>query len=257
MKNSILQNKIFKIVLAFVFWFGVWYITAYAIDKDVFLPYPHTVVNRLFVLIQNPEFFKVVAASLIRIITGFAIGTVVGFFLALLTNFSCIAEAIIAPSIRVIRATPVVSFILLAYLWLDNDTIPAFISVLMVAPIIWQNVSSGLSNLDNSLSEMADVFKIRKTKRFLKIIFPQLWPYLYSGCVTSLGLAWKSGVAAEVISYPKIAIGKEMNEAKVLLETADVLVWTLTLILLSVVFEFLFKALFRKRMQRGKGNNDD
>ena len=257
MKNSILQNKIFKIVLAIAFWFGIWYITAYAIDKEVFLPYPHTVINRLFVLIQNPAFFKVVAASLVRILSGFAIGTLLGFFLALLTNFSSVAEAIIAPSIRVIRATPVVSFILLAYLWLDNDTIPAFISILMVTPIVWQNISSGLINLDKNLSQMADVFKIKKTKRFFKIIFPQLTSYLYAGCVTSLGLAWKSGVAAEVISYPQIAIGKEMNEAKVLLETADVLVWTLTLIILSLVFEFLFKVLFRKRIQKGKGKNND
>lgn len=255
--NSIIQNKFFKIILAIVFWFAVWYIAAFAIDKEVFLPFPHTVIKRFADLIISPNFFKTVAFSLLRILAGFVVGTILGFFLAIFTNYSKIAEAIVSPAVRIIRATPVVSFILLAYLWLDNDTIPAFIAILMVLPILWQNVSSGLMNLDDNLSQMADVFKIKKTKRFFKIIFPQLTPYLYSGCMTSLGLAWKSGVAAEVISYPQIAIGKEMNEAKVLLETSDVFVWTLTLITLSLIFESLFKKLFKKRMYIGEGSRND
>ncbi len=257
MKNSILQNKIFKTILALVFWIVVWYVIAFAIGKEVFLPFPHTVIKRFTVLSLTPEFFKTVVASLFRIIAGFVVGTLLGFLLAILTNYCYLAETIVSPFIRVIRATPVVSFILLAYLWLDNDTIPSFIAILMVAPIIWQNISAGLSNLDSNLSEMANVFKVKKSKQFYKIIFPQIIPYLYSGCMTSLGLAWKSGVAAEVISYPKVAIGKEMNEAKVLLETTDVFVWTLTLIVLSIIFEVLFKILFKKKAGIEEGNQND
>ncbi len=259
MKNSILQNKVIKALFALAFWLLIWYVAAMLIDKEMFLPYPHTLINRFTVLITDPNFFKTVAASLVRILAGFVVGTALGFLLAFLTNYSSLAEAIVSPFIKIIRATPVVSFILLAYLWLNNDTIPVFIALLMVAPIIWQNVSSGLANLDSDLSEMARVFKLKKSKKFFKIIFPQLIPYLYSGCMTSLGLAWKSGVAAEVISYPQIAIGKEMNEAKVLLETTDVFVWTLTLIILSFAFEYLFKLLFKKKQHIyiGKVSQDD
>ena len=245
MKTSILQNKFLKSIIAIAFWTIAWYVAAWIINKEIFLPYPHSVIIRFTNLITYPGFFRTVFASLLRIIVGFVIGTIIGFSLAFLTNYFKFAEVIVSPFIKVVRATPVVSFILLAYLWLDNDTIPAFIALLMVAPIIWQNVSSGLANLDGNLTEMAMIFKLNKAKRFFKIILPQLNSYLYSGCLTSLGLAWKSGVAAEVISYPQIAIGKEMNEAKVLLETTDVLVWTLTLIILSIVFEVVFKFLFK------------
>ncbi len=246
MKSSILQNKKIKAVIALIFWTGVWYALAWIMGKEIFLPFPHTVVERFGALLVQPGFLKIVFASLVRILLGFAVGTILGFLLAVLTNYFEFAETIVSPFIRIIRATPVVSFILLAYLWLNNDTIPVFIALLMVAPIIWQNVSSGFSNLDVNLLEMADVFKIKRTKKFFKIIMPQLRPHLYSGCLTSLGLAWKSGIAAEVISYPQIAIGKEMNEAKVLLETADVFVWTVTLIILSLIFETLFKFLFKR-----------
>ncbi len=258
MKTSIIKNRFLKPLIALIFWVLVWYLIAALIDKEIFLPYPHTVLKRFFAISFQPDFLKTVIISFLRILLGFTVGTVFGFLLALLTNHSVFAETLISPAIRVVRTTPVVSFILLAYLWLSNDTIPIVIALLMVVPIVWQNVSAGLSNLDNNLLEMASVFKLSKAKTFGKIILPQLRPYLYSGCLTSLGLAWKSGIAAEVISYPNIAIGKKMNEAKVLLDTADVLVWTFTVIILCLAFEILFRLLFnRKRFnQRTVMGND-
>ena len=246
MKTSILYHKCIKTLLAVAFWLSVWYILAAIIDKEIFLPFPHTVVKRFFVLAGELSFLKTVATSLVRIVLGFLLGVGLGFGLAFATYKSKLLEAIFSPAIRVARATPVVSFILLAYLWLNNDTIPIFIALLMVLPIVWQNVLAGLKNRDIKLKEMARVFKISPLKRFSKITFPEIRPHFYSGCLTSLGLAWKSGVAAEVISYPRVAIGREMNDARMVLETADVLVWTVTVVVLSLVLEGLFKLIFKK-----------
>lgn len=255
MKTSILSRKSIRVVLALVFWVAVWYIAAAFIDKEIFLPYPHTVVERFTQIALKPYFLRTVSASLFRILAGFVIGIVLGFGLSFLTRHIPLAEAIISPAIRVVRATPVVSFILLAYLWLDNDSIPIFIALLMVVPIIWQNISAGLSNLDTPLLEMAKVFKLPFYKVLVKIILPQLKPYFSSASITALGLAWKSGIAAEVISYPRVAIGKAMNEAKVLLETADVLVWTVVVVILSLVFEGVLKLLLREN-KRVENNRD-
>lgn len=246
MKTSILSNKFVKILLAIVFWLAVWYVLAAIIGKEIFLPFPHTVVKRFFDLASKISFLKAVSLSLLRIILGFLLGVALGFGLAFATYKSEIAEAIFSPAIRVARATPVVSFILLAYLWLNNDTIPIFIALLMVLPIVWQNVLAGLKSRDIRLKEMATIFKISPSKAFLKITFPEIRPHFYSGCLTALGLAWKSGIAAEVISYPRVAIGREMNEAKMAIETADVLVWTVTVVVLSLVLEGLFKLIFKK-----------
>ena len=127
----------------------------------------------------------------------------------------------------------------------------------MVAPIIWQNISAGISNLDSGLSEMAKVFKLSPYKTFTKVIAPQLKPYFSSASITALGLAWKSGIAAEVISYPRVAIGRAMNEAKVVIETADVLVWTITVILLSVAFELVLKLLLSKKTKGAPLKNEE
>ncbi len=250
MKDSTISLKILKYFLVAIFWLGVWYLAAAIVGKNLFLPYPHTVATRLFALCGEARFWKTVGTSFLRIIEGFGFGVGIGFVLALITHYLPFLRDFLAPAVRTVRATPVVSFILLLYLWLDNDTIPIVIALLMVVPIIWENMTVGLGRLDRGLHEMALIYKIPKSREFLKITLPQLAPHIYSGCLTSLGLAWKSGIAAEVISYPKIAIGRSMNDAKTLLDTSEVLAWTVVVVLLSLSFEWLFKFLFKRRKKK-------
>lgn len=250
MKNSTLFHKVLKGIGVLLFWVLVWYIVATFIGKEIFLPFPHTVLKRFSVLCQTAEFWATAVVSLWRIIRGFVYGVIIGFLIALLTHYIPFANAIISPFLRTVRAVPVVSFILLAFLWLNNDAIPIFIALLMVVPIIWENISAGLGALDKGILEMAKVYKIPQRKTFIKIIFPQLKPYFYSGALTSLGLAWKSGIAAEVISYPSIAIGKAMNNAKTTLDTAEVFVWTIMVVALSLIFELFIKLLFKKAVKK-------
>ena len=137
------------------------------------------------------------------------------------------------------------------FLWMSNDAIPVFIALLMVVPIVWQNTASGLAALDKNLSEMATVFGFSRALTLKKVIFPQLAPYLYSASLTSLGLAWKSGIAAEVISYPAVAIGAEMNAAKVSIETVDLFVWTVTVVAVSLIFEGIFRLILKRGGKKG------
>ena len=250
MKASITLPKGLKWLIAAVFWLGVWYAAAALINKEIFLPFPHTVAERFVRLAAESDFWRTSLCSFLRIIEGFLLGTLLGAVTALLTHYLPPVNILLSPLLRTVRAVPVVSFILLAFLWLDNDTIPVFIALLMVVPIIWQNISAGLSSLDRDLTEMAKVFHFSKRTTLFKVIMPQLWPHIYSGCLNSLGLAWKSGIAAEVISYPSVAIGKEMNAAKTAIETADVLVWTVVVVALSLLCEWLFKLVFKKGGRR-------
>ena len=250
MKASTISLKILKGIGIFSFWLGVWYLAATLNDKEIFLPYPHTVALRFLTLSGTADFWTTVIASLARILRGFIYGVVLGGVIALLTHYIPLARGLISPFIRMVRAVPVASFTLLLFLWLDNDMIPVFIALLMVAPIIWENLSAGLGAMDKGLIEMAKVYRIPRGKTLKKIIFPSLMPYLYSGMLTSLGLAWKSGIAAEVISYPSVAIGKALGEAKTYLETADVFVWTAVVILLSLSFEAIIRLLFKKKRKK-------
>jgi NitT/TauT family transport system permease protein len=83
-------------------------------------------------------------------------------------------------------------------------------------------------------------------KRITLLYLPAVMPQYAASMMTALGLAWKAGIAAEVLCRPKVAIGTDLYESKIYLETADLFAYTATVILLSVVMELVFRALIRR-----------
>ncbi len=150
------------------------------------------------------------------------------------------------PLISLAKATPVASFIILALVWIKKNGVPVFIVFLIVLPIVWANVSEAIKNTDKSMLEMAKVFRFGKLKTIKEIYVHSVLPYFAAGCTTALGLAWKSGVAAEVISLPQSSVGYHLYRSKITIETADLFAWTLVVIILSVLLEKLITALLKK-----------
>ena len=95
-----------------------------------------------------------------------------------------------------------------------------------------------------------DAYRIRTLKRIRYIYLPYLVPYLESAISISLGLAWKSGIAAEVIGLPDGSIGERVYEAKIYLSMPDLFASTVTVIILAFVFERVFLYLSRIILRR-------
>jgi NitT/TauT family transport system permease protein len=214
------------------------------------VPAPKLVAVTLWQLCRTKDFWQAAGASLVRIAAGFAAGVAVGATLAVLTARFSLARWLFSPILKIVRATPVASFIILAFVWIVTDTLPAFIAFLMVVPVVWGNVEKGIAETDRRLLEMATVFRYGRLKTLLHIRIPAVMPYFLSACTTALGLAWKSGIAAEVICRPEQSIGRLLQTAKNHLETAQVFAYTAVVILLSVLLEWLFLLLARRLGRR-------
>ena len=156
-----------------------------------------------------------------------------------------IIETLLRPITVVIKATPVASFIILVLLWFSSKNLSVIISMLMVFPVIYLNTLEGIKSTDQKLIEMAKVFRMPLLKRILYIYLPSVIPFFVSACSVSLGLCWKSGIAAEVIGIPDGSIGELLYSAKIYLQTAELLAWTVIIVVISVLFEKLFMALLR------------
>ena len=147
------------------------------------------------------------------------------------------SRALLAPLLHIVRAAPVASFIILALVWFRTDVLPVFIAFLMVMPVVWANVEKGIHGIDPTLLEMAEVYRFGRLKTLLRIRLPSVMPYFLAACTTGLGSAWKSGIAAEVICRPALSIGRQLQDAKIYLETPEVFAWTATVVTLSILLE--------------------
>lgn len=235
-----------RVLVPLVFWLGVWQWAAMAVGKELLLPSPLSVWVRLAELAGTGEFWTAALLSLGRIFSGLLAGVVLGTGLAGLTSAFRWADWVISPAIRVLRAVPVASFILLVLLWVESGRVPGVISALMVLPVVWGNVSRGVAETDRQLLELARAYGFGRWKTLRLVYVPSALPYFTSGCRTAMGLAWKAGVAAEVLCLPKSAIGSQVYFSKIYLETPSLFAWTVVVVVLSFLLEWCMGALLKR-----------
>ena len=238
-----------------LFWVILWATAAKLVDREILLPSPLQVLQRLFVLMRTREYWTMITSSMLRVLAGIVGATVLGVFLALLTESCAPVKALVSPVMTLVKSTPVASFIILALVWIGRSILPAFISGLIVLPVVWANVSAGIAGRDPLLLEMARVYSLPRQTVLRRITLPSVLPHFRAALCSALGLGWKAGIAAEVLTVPRSSIGRMIYESKLYLETCSLFAWTLTVILLSLVIERLLLRVVQKIGREGGGSS--
>ncbi|MCI8388977.1 MAG: ABC transporter permease subunit [Clostridiales bacterium] len=248
--------RIVRGALVLIFWLAVWEMISLIVGLDLLVPSPLTVARTWLKLAGTSKFWLSTLLSLGRVLLGAVAGIMIGGLLAFLTHYVSIARLLLEPLIKVVRAVPVASFIILALVWIKTEALPSFISAAMAAPLVWQSVSGALeSDVDRQLLEMGYVYNFGRVKIFTHIVLPSIFPAFIASSVSALGFAWKSGIAAEVICQPALSIGKQLQAAKIYLETPQVFAWTCTVCVLSMSLEGILKAVVRRYGAKRSGGN--
>lgn len=221
------------------FWLLLWQGIYLLVQKEILIASPLATARRIIELCGTAEFWRITGGSLLRILCGFLSGLLIGTALATLSAAMPFLHALFRPLVGIAKATPVASFIILALCWIGTGKVPAFIAALMVFPILFGNVYEGIRTTPADLLEMGGSFCLSRKTVFLQIYLPHVFPYFLAGTTTALGLAWKAGIAAEVLSTPRDSIGLMLHNAKIYIETVDLFAWTVVVILLSMLLERL------------------
>ncbi|MFV0497995.1 MAG: ABC transporter permease [Candidatus Fimivivens sp.] len=246
MKTSILSASPAKKALlkvgAVLFWLLLWQLGSMALSQALLLVSPITVLKRLAALVLESAFWHTVAFSFFRIAVGFFAALISGALLAAIAARFELFYMLLSPLMAVIKASPVASFIILLLIWVPSQSLSIAISFIMALPIVYTNLCEGLYATDPAMLELADVFGVPPARRVRYLYLSQLLPYLRSACAISIGLCFKSGIAAEVIGIPKGSVGERLYEAKIYLDTPDLFAWTVIIVLSSMLFSWLFLA---------------
>ncbi len=245
-------KKTLRAIAPAVFWLGLWVLISRLIDQSLFLPGPGLVLATLWDLAGTGTFWAHVAATLLRVVTGTLLGVACGVILGAVIGFSPVLDCLLSPAVRVVRAAPVVSFIVLIILWAGSDRVPVIICAMMVTPVVWENLRAGLASPSREILEMASAYSMGPLRKLRYIYLPASLPHLRSGILSSLGLAWKSGVAAEVLCTPRRAVGTQVFYSKLYLETPALFAWTFTVVALSLVLELIVRTALSKGTGGGK-----
>ncbi|MCL2045924.1 MAG: ABC transporter permease subunit [Oscillospiraceae bacterium] len=246
MSSTISDNSRRKIrIWSVAIWILLWHGVSVYVGKEVLVASPISVVVRLFTLVKEREFWKSVVFSVWRISIGLFSAIFIGVILAGLAARFKVIEELLAPLITIVTTTPVASITILMLIWVSSRNLSVVISFMMVLPVVYTNVLLGIKSTNQKLLEMADVFEIPAFRKIRYIYVSQIMPFFQSACLVGLGLCFKAGIAAEVIGIPKGSIGERLYMAKIYLATPDLFAWTLTIILISIIYEKVFMLLLR------------
>ena len=216
-----------------LFWLALWQILALLIHNPVLLVGPWETLRALMEMLPTAEFRRAVGGSLLHILGGFLLGGVLGLLLAFLSYLKPFFRDLLAPVIGVMKAVPVVSFVVLVLIWAGSRGLSLYVTAAVVFPILYLNTLEGLRGTDPRLLELAEVYRMKYPARLRGIYLPQLRPQLLGALELAVGMAWKSGVAAEVIGQPVGSLGNSLYRAKIYLETDKVLAISAVTALLS------------------------
>lgn len=235
-KNSMLRRA-GNTALVALFWLGIWQAAAMLAGKPLLMAAPLDTFIALGKLAAAEEFWLSIGATFLRVASGVAISFVAGVALAYFASKLPFLQSLLRPFVAAVKATPVMSVIMLALLWFTSSFVPVFSCVLLCLPIFYTNTLSGIRGVDKSLLEMAAVFRVSHGRVVRGILVPSVLPNIYAALAVCLGLSWKSVVAAEVLSSPKLSMGYKLYATKLYLNTPELFAWTLTIIVISLIVE--------------------
>ena len=239
--NKQLLQKTGAVLLAL----AVWQAASMIVGMDMLLASPLKVLARLGTIWRERDFFSTVLFSVGRIFGGFLLAFLIGTGMALLAGHFRTVEILMWPYVVTIKSVPIASFIILCLIWFSYTQMTVFIAFLIAFPVIYTNVLQGIRSTDPALVEMGKLYKVHGLRRLFYIQLPGIMPFLTSACGVAIGMAWKAGVAAEVIGVINGSIGQKLYDAKIYFQNADLLSWTVIIVLLSVAGEKLFVLLLR------------
>jgi len=162
--------------------------------------------------IGKPTFFDQIGTSLITVLAGFVIASLIAIPLGICIGLSASLNAALNPVIQIFKPVsplawlPLVTMVVSAvYVSDDPMFAKSFITSLFTVALccLWPtllNTSVGVSTISPDLQNVSKVLRLSWMTHVVKIVLPSSVPMIFTGLRLSLGIAWMVLIAAEMLA---------------------------------------------------------
>lgn len=214
--------------------------------SSLFLPAPTQIMASLFLMISDGEIGTSLTASLYRILMGFAVGSILGLAVGLVTGTSALADKIGNPIVNALYPIPKIALLPLFILWLGIGELSKITIIAMgVFFPVAMNTYSGVKNVDPLLIKVAVSFNASWWKTMKSVVLPNALPMIFAGLRLAAGTSLLLLVAAEMIAAQE-GIGALILHYGDLMITERLMAGVIVLSLLGLVFNLILQWLEKK-----------
>ncbi|RMF90227.1 MAG: ABC transporter permease [Nitrospinota bacterium] len=230
---------------------AVWTVSSWLLSPLV-LPGPWLTIHTLWEDVRQGEIFYHLGTTLFRIFWSFTLAMLLGVITGLAMGLSRRVETLLDTWLVLALNTPALIYIFVAYLALGLNEWAAILAVAAnKIPVITVAIQEGVKAIDPKLVDMAKAYRTSRRRILLKVILPQVAPYIMAAARSSLSLVWKIVLVVEFLGRSN-GMGFQLHLFFQLADMAHVLSYTLLFVGVMLLIEFLVvkrveQALFRWR----------
>lgn len=230
--------KPYLMLIGFSFILGIWYfaVEVWKLPRFEDMPGLTEVVTEYFskdpiygLSMYTPEYYKHIGISLRRIAYAFFLATALGVPLGLFLGWSKKFHEFIFPVFELLRPIPILAWVPLAIIMFSGSETPViFLTFLASFFATTLNTMLGVQSIDESYSRAARCLGANGWQTFRHVIVPGAMPYIFTGLQISIGVAWFSLVAGEMVSG-QFGLGYVINTAYTMITYPTIVIGMITL----------------------------
>ncbi|WP_428421693.1 ABC transporter permease subunit [Methylibium sp.] len=230
--------KPYLMLLGFAILLGLWYLTVevWKLPRFADMPGLTVVVRELFnpnptygLSVYTPEYYQHIWVSIRRVSIAFFLATALGVPLGLFMGWSKIFREYVFPIFETLRPIPILAWVPLAILMFTGTETPViFLTFLASFFATALNTMLGVESIDESYSRAAYCLGASKWQVFREVIVPGAMPFIFTGLQISVGVAWFSLVAGEMVSG-EFGLGYVINTSYTMVRYPTIVIGMITL----------------------------
>jgi NitT/TauT family transport system permease protein len=225
-------------LLGYSLFFASWYLAVdvFALPRFSKLPGLATVTHEWLsrdptfgLSLYTPVYYAHIAVSLRRIAVAFALATALGVPLGLFLGWSTTFREYVFPVFELLRPIPILAWVPLAIIMLPGSEAPVvFLTFLASFFATALNTMLGVRSIEPQYVLAARCLGASSWQTFRHVILPGALPSIFTGLQISVGVAWFSLAAAEMVSG-QFGLGYLINTSYTLVQYPTIVIGMLTL----------------------------
>ena len=112
---------------------------------------------------------------------------------------------------------------------------------LVLFPVVYQACADELETIQTCWKDVLAIYPQPRRYLLRQVYIPLLKPALGSALISITSLGFKVGVMAEILSQVRGGIGRNMQIAKLNVDLASLLAWTIWFLIVVAVCEWIIK----------------
>lgn len=227
------------------FWFlfillGIWTAAALVMDNALVCPTPWACLEQMVLQVQKPTFLLSALSTIGRAMESLVLSFALGLAASFLGAFWKPAGSFLGKLVSLFQTVPNVCYIILLLFWTSREQTVILTGFFLLFPLVYREFYEQLESLKKRYAEVWKIYPQPAWVRMFVICLPMMKPAFLSALKSASSLAFKVCVTSEILTGLQPGIGKSLQMARLDLNPAGVVGWSIWLILIVFCFEKLW-----------------